>query len=97
MQEYYKSTMPNDEYTDNKIDELNAQTARIMTNNTIINLVKKQVFPKIAEKAQQGESSYSFEIKKTIDYQICIDYLKKLGYYVNVNYGVNIVQVTLKW
>lgn len=92
MQEFYKTVD-----SKSKNYELEAKIARKMTNDAIINLIKDNVFNKIAETAKKGECSYSFNINRNIDYQVGIVYLRKLGYDVNIKLGINNVYVTVKW
>lgn len=98
MQEYYNNETARTEDFEKDNDELNAKKAREMTNAAIINLIKKEVFPKIAEKANSGECEYSFAMSRKIDYKVGIDYLKKLGYNVSGEFNnSNSLTIYLKW
>lgn len=70
MQEYYNNETARTEDFEKDNDELNAKKAREMTNAAIINLIKKEVFPKIAEKANRGKCEYSFAMSRKIDYKV---------------------------
>lgn len=99
MQEYYKQEVKE---TEEKPlickGVLDAKTAREMTNDAIINLIKNEVFPKIAERAKKGEYLYSFNMSRNIDYSIGIAYLKKLGYSVTSEFNSSTsLTVYLKW
>lgn len=98
MQEYYNNETARTEDFKKGNDELNAKKAREMTNAAIINLIKKEVFPKIAEKANRGECEYSFAMRRKIEYHVGIDYLKKLGYNVRSEFNdSNSLTIYLKW
>lgn len=98
MQEYYNNETARTEYFEKDNDELNAKKAREMTNAAIINLIKKEVFPKIAEKANRGECEYSFAMSRKIDYKVGIEYLKKLEYNVSCEINnSNSLTIYLKW
>lgn len=98
MQEYYNNETARTEDFEKDNDELNAKKAREMTNAAIINLIKKEVFPKIAEKANRGECEYSFAMSRKIDYKVGIEYLKKLEYNVSCEINnSNSLTIYLKW
>lgn len=98
MQEYYNNETARTEDFEKENDELNSKKAREMTNAAIINLIKKEVFPKIAEKANSGECEYSFTMSRKIDYKVGIEYLKKLGYNVSGEFiNSNSLTIYLKW
>lgn len=98
MQEYYNNETARNEDFEKDNDELNAKKAREMTNAAIINLIKKEVFPKIAEKANRGECEYSFAMSRKIDYKVGIEYLKKLEYNVSCEINnSNSLTIYLKW
>lgn len=98
MQEYYNNETARTEDFEKDNDELNAKKAREMTNAAIINLIKKEVFPKIAEKANRGKCEYSFAMSRKIDYKVGIEYLKKLEYNVSCKINdSNSLTIYLKW
>lgn len=98
MQEYYNNETARNEDFEKDNDELNAKKAREMTNAAIINLIKKEVFPKIAEKANRGKCEYSFAMSRKIDYKVGIEYLKKLEYNVSCKINdSNSLTIYLKW
>lgn len=98
MQEYYNNETARTEDFEKDNDELNAKKAREMTNAAIINLIKKEVFPKIAEKANRGECKYSFAMSRKIDYKVGIEYLKKLGYNLSCEFDTSdSLTIYLKW
>ena len=98
MQEYYNNETARNEDFEKDNDELNAKKAREMTNAAIINLIKKEVFPKIAEKANRGKCEYSFAMSRKIDYKVGIEYLKKLGYNVSCEFNdLNSLTIYLNW
>ena len=77
MQEYYNNETARTEDFEKDNDELNAKKAREMTNAAIINLIKKEVFPKIAEKANRGKCEYSFAMSRKIDYKVGMSIVNK--------------------
>lgn len=98
MQEYYNNETARTDDFEKDNDELNAKKAREMTNAAIINLIKKEVFPKIAEKANRGKCEYSFAMSRKIDYKVGIEYLKKLEYNVSCKINdSNSLTIYLKW
>lgn len=98
MQEYYNNETARTEDFEKDNDELNAKKAREMTNAAIIKLIKKEVFPKIAEKANCGECKYSFAMSRKIEYKAGIEYLKKLGYNVICEFNdSNSLTIYLNW